>query len=273
MKKQTFALVFLLILFLLPFLVSAAPFDYTPLENIPGSDLAGPTDFYVYVQAIYKFGIWAVGIVAMFMIIWGGYAYITSAGNNSQMETAKRIITDAIIGLIMALTAYLLLYIINPDLVQMKKLTPVAGVPAPGVPGACQPTATGPCSVDNLKNTCFGNNAEKASAICRAESGGSETIGSSMDKCQPGGEVVSWGLFQINISAHKIGGYDCPPPPPVFDKTYTGSNKNCQVTDQSMYNNCVSAAKNASTNIQKACEISNNGTSWSAWGANKQCGF
>jgi len=116
-------------------------FNYIPLEKIPGSDAATSTtiDFYSYVSAVYKFGIWAVGIVAMFMIIWGGYTYITSAGNNSQMETAKRIITDAIVGLILALVSYLLLYIINPDLVKMKKLAPVAGVPAPAVP---QPPGT-----------------------------------------------------------------------------------------------------------------------------------
>lgn len=123
-------------------------FNYIPLEKIPGSDAATSTtiDFYSYVSAVYKFGIWAVGIVAMFMIIWGGYTYITSAGNNSQMETAKRIITDAIVGLILALVSYLLLYIINPDLVKMKKLAPVAGVPAPAAPGVVPPTAAVACS-------------------------------------------------------------------------------------------------------------------------------
>jgi hypothetical protein len=83
------------------------------------------------------------------MLVFGGYTYITSAGNNSSMETAKRIITDAIVGIIMALTAYLLLYVINPDLVKMKKLAPVAGVAAPAVPGVppvVPPTAAVACS-------------------------------------------------------------------------------------------------------------------------------
>lgn len=136
MNKKRIVLIFLFAFLLLPLFVSAAgPFDYTPLEKIPGSDkeTSSTTDFYDYVSAIYKFGIWAIGIVALFMLVFGGYTYITSAGNNSSMETAKKIITDALVGLIMALTAYLLLYVINPDLVKMKKLPPVAGIPAPGV--------------------------------------------------------------------------------------------------------------------------------------------
>ncbi len=153
--KKYFCILFIFAIFFLisPGSFSVAqttnPFDYVPLENIPGSNLTGPTDFYQYVQAIYKFGIWAVGIVALFMLVFGGYTYITSAGNNSSMETAKKIITDAIVGIIMALTAYLLLYVINPDLVKMKKLAPVAGVPGAGptvTPPVVPPTAAVACS-------------------------------------------------------------------------------------------------------------------------------
>ena len=94
------------------------------------------TDFYVYINAVYKFGIWAVGIAALLMIAIGAYMYITSAGNNSSMEKAKGVITDAIVGLVLALGAYLLLYIINPDLVKISKLPVVsAPVTAPVTPG------------------------------------------------------------------------------------------------------------------------------------------
>ena len=67
---------------------------YTPLENIPGTSDAIDT-FPAYIQAIYKFAIWGVGIAALFMIIIGGFWYMTAAGNTSQMGTAKKIITDA----------------------------------------------------------------------------------------------------------------------------------------------------------------------------------
>jgi hypothetical protein len=155
--KKYFAVLFILVFFCLacPVVFAAdttatsGNFNYTPLEKIPGSDTetAKAIDFYDYVSAIYKFGIWAVGIVALFMLVFGGYTYITSAGNNSSMETAKNIITDAIVGIIMALTAYLLLYVINPDLVRIKKLTPAAGVPAPSAAVAPAPGVTPPVTL------------------------------------------------------------------------------------------------------------------------------
>lgn len=74
------------------------------------------------------------------------------------METAKKIITDAIVGIIMALTAYLLLYVINPDLVKMKRLTPAAGVPVvpPVVPPGAFTCTDGKCS---QINSAIQNNA------------------------------------------------------------------------------------------------------------------
>jgi len=45
--------------------------------------------------------------------------YLTSAGNTSKMDVAKKVVTDAVIGLVIVLTAYLVLYVINPDLVKV----------------------------------------------------------------------------------------------------------------------------------------------------------
>lgn len=147
MKNKKFIKLFAFVLSSLflavPLLSSAADeFNYTPLENIPGTATTSG-DFYEYVQAIYKFGIWAVGIAALLMITIGGFMYITSAGNTASMGKAKGVITDAIIGIVLALTAYLLLYIINPDLVTIQRLSPIstpppviAPVPEVGAPPA-----------------------------------------------------------------------------------------------------------------------------------------
>jgi len=101
---------------------------YTPMEGIPGLIKPGQSvDFPTYLMAIYKFGLWAIGISAVFMIMIGGYMYLTSAGNNSQTGKAKGIITDAIAGVILALVSYVLLYTINPELVQFKPLKGISG--------------------------------------------------------------------------------------------------------------------------------------------------
>ena len=114
--------------------LTMAAFQYAPMETIPGS--TAPKDFCEYIQAVYKFGIWTVGIAAMFMIMFGGYAYILSAGNNASMQKAKGFIFDALIGMTIALTAYLLLYIINPELLEIKIFCEPATTP----PGPTQIT-------------------------------------------------------------------------------------------------------------------------------------
>lgn len=306
MKIKKILIIFLFSFVLLPLFASAAgPFDYTPLEKIPGSDAATSTtiDFYQYIYAVYKFGIWAVGIVALFMLVFGGYTYITSAGNNSSMETAKKIITDAIVGVIMALTAYLLLYVINPDLVKMKKLTPVAVVPAPtitGVPGAgtCSTLSTGPCSVDNLKSTCFSSDPEKWSAICNKESGGKETLISNTDKCQDGTKF-SIGLFQINMinsassvsgcsgifststsggdpSCSKYGSSQGSCLACIMNSVGTGycSSWNCSIKNSGAYSSCLSQLENSAININLACSLSKNGATTGPWQITaKACGL
>ncbi|HPN96905.1 MAG TPA: pilin [Candidatus Moranbacteria bacterium] len=120
--KILFSLVCCFLFFLSFSYVLAASSKYTPMENIPGFENAGG-DFAVYMTNIYKFGVWAIGIAALLMISVGAFSYLTSAGNNAQMGKAKEIITNAIIGVVMALTAYLLLYTINPDLVKIKSIS------------------------------------------------------------------------------------------------------------------------------------------------------
>lgn len=238
--------------------------------------------------------------------IIGGIILLTAAGNEQQINRGKSIVWNTFLGFLVAFAAWIIIstIIVNispgiegikfpenpnvkwyqfPDCTQGTKppldFSPDSGggtqppgdegdddtTPPPPPGSTCSPVSSGPCAVSNLQNTCFGNNAENASIICRAESGGVSTKPSGGDKCTGDGKVVSWGLFQINISANKIGGLDCPA---AFDHPYSGSNKDCRVVDQGLYLNCVRAAQNATNNIQTACVISRNGTSFNrsdAW--------
>ena len=124
--KKTFlllCLVFIVGIFFIPVVNAASTgfFNYRLLEGIPGffSRDQVLTDLPTLISAIYKFGIWTVGISAMFMLIIGGFTYMVSAGNKSTSGTAKGIISDALLGLVVALTAYLFLYVINPDLIKI----------------------------------------------------------------------------------------------------------------------------------------------------------
>jgi len=257
-------------------------FKYTLLESFPGFFQAKSelTDLPTMILAIYKFGIWTIGIAGLFMLVVGGFMYMASAGNTSTASNARGIIWDALLGIVAALGAYLILYVINPDLTKLNisfttvDVTETEGTPM-GQAGICKPVATGDCSVANLSST-FGAKANEASSICNGESEG-KAIPSGVDICADR-NPASWGLFQINITAHPVGGFDCPSA--FSGGTYTSKNHNCRVkTDpasQALYQNCVTAAKSASHNIAAAKSVfSSAKNSWRPWGANKKsnCNF
>lgn len=58
-----------------------------------------------------------VGISALFAVVMGGVLYMFSGTSLTKVDSAKRWIWNAIFGIIIAATSYLLLYVINPDLV------------------------------------------------------------------------------------------------------------------------------------------------------------
>ena len=100
--------------------IAHAEMKYQLLEAFPGFFSANETpSLPEMILAVYKFGIWTVGIAGLFMMTIGGFWYMTSAGNNATAETAKKIIWDSLLGIVAALAAYLVMYVINPDLTKM----------------------------------------------------------------------------------------------------------------------------------------------------------
>ena len=47
-----------------------------------------------------------VGAVAVIVVIWGGFQYVTSSGDSQKATTAKNTIMYAVIGLVVAIFAY-----------------------------------------------------------------------------------------------------------------------------------------------------------------------
>ncbi len=91
---------------------------YRLLESLPFVGIEGEEapSFPVYIVGIFRLLIYIVGIAAFVMISIGGFWYVTSAGNQTRVSTAKSIIGDAFLGLFVAIFAWLLLYTINPNL-------------------------------------------------------------------------------------------------------------------------------------------------------------
>lgn len=73
-----------------------------------------------YIARLYQFGLMIAGLAAFGAIVFGALKYILSAGNIANQQDARDQITQAIIGLALLLGAYIILYTINPELVNLR---------------------------------------------------------------------------------------------------------------------------------------------------------
>ena len=99
--------------------VTAASTACTDLEKqISGSGFNVNEQLPVYctTESIYNkilFGaLYAVGIVAVIMIIYGGYMYMTAQSNEDQRKKGRDILTWAVLGLIVVVLAALLVNVV-----------------------------------------------------------------------------------------------------------------------------------------------------------------
>ena len=76
--------------------------EYVRPDGVP-SELFGNTGIFTQITNTILAD---VGIIAVFMLIFGGIRYITSGGDQKKVTDAKNTILYAIIGLIIALLAY-----------------------------------------------------------------------------------------------------------------------------------------------------------------------
>ncbi len=97
--------------------------NYTPLAplpNISGTSLtiAKSVSFKDYVQYIFNLLIALGAVAAVFEITWGGFEYMTSDAVQGKTEGLKRI-QNAIYGLLLVLSSYLILKTIDPRFVNI----------------------------------------------------------------------------------------------------------------------------------------------------------
>ncbi len=88
-----------------------------------------------FLQYTYKLVIILAGVLAVIMIIIGGIEWMTSGGSPDRITQGRKRIGGAIVGLILAVTSYMILYQINPYMVNLRPpqawlINPQAFVPA-----------------------------------------------------------------------------------------------------------------------------------------------
>jgi len=128
------------LLHILPFIVLIAPMvvfgqeprGYQPLVGIPGVGTDGQYDgnFDQYLQAIYATSISLAALLAVIKIVIAGVKWMTTDIVEGK-SSAKKDIEGAILGLVVILSAVLILYIINPNIGAVSLNLQQAPQPAP----------------------------------------------------------------------------------------------------------------------------------------------
>ncbi|MBL7154954.1 MAG: hypothetical protein ISS88_00400 [Candidatus Portnoybacteria bacterium] len=151
--KKIFCIFLLLIIFYSLFFVHFALADYKIEVAIPGGP-AAETEVTLteYIRYIYLFGLSLVGIAALGALVVGGFMYMLS-GTVTKKEEAMKYIWGAISGLVLGLSAYLILNTINPDLVSL--------TPPECFPGNC------PSSCEITCDTAAGYSWDSSSCQCK----------------------------------------------------------------------------------------------------------
>jgi hypothetical protein len=105
--------------------IKSLALEYTPLEGKAfvgfGDPITASTKepLKVFLSQVFSFGLAIAVALAVIMIVWGGVEIMTT-DSWSGKTNGKEKIWNAIWGLLLALVSWLILYIINPDLLNFQ---------------------------------------------------------------------------------------------------------------------------------------------------------
>ncbi|MBP9749109.1 hypothetical protein KBD18_02800, partial [Patescibacteria group bacterium] len=114
--------------FVLPHVVVAATVNLGLTPEVGNAIGLGTTDVRVIVARIIRNFFALLGIIAVVLILYGGFLWMTSNGEESQIDKAKRVILNAVIGLAIILSAVAITQFI------LSRLLEATGAFTPGGP-------------------------------------------------------------------------------------------------------------------------------------------
>lgn len=113
-------------------LLAASP-PFPGLEFLSTYGIDFDTNIGDMLSALYNFGVAIAGISALIVVTYAGVAYMVAV-SESMISDAKRRALNALFGLVIIATSYLVLYTINPDFSFTLKLAPICAAPPCAVP-------------------------------------------------------------------------------------------------------------------------------------------
>lgn len=120
-KKISTLLISWLFLLLIIIPISSCALEYEPLEPDAFGSLSVSKNIGLgnFLSMVFNYGIGIAGALAVVMIVWGGVEIMLSESVFSK-DAGKKKVKDAIMGLLLALFSWLILNIINPEILKFK---------------------------------------------------------------------------------------------------------------------------------------------------------
>lgn len=158
---------------------TAGTVSYQSYTNFPG--VGRISDLCQLINALWLLGFAVLLTSVLGMFLYGGYMYVTAGVNAGKVNQAKEIFTNTITGLIIGLSIFIIINVINPGLLQGNCSIPPIGSTGTG---AGQPTFGGPGrSVPGNRN-CDGCVSLRSQGVTVADWNGTNGPGRT-DKVMP----------------------------------------------------------------------------------------
>lgn len=162
--------------------------EYTLIAPIPGPEgVKTATGLASYLQALFPFLLSVAAGLAFVMIVVGGIFYMTSAGNPAAVGSAKERIKAALIGLLIAVSSYLIINAINPNLLTLD------------FSGSITPIPSSKSSTNGVKTNGSANGGETEAIAKKIQSENADDFSTSGDCSGVNGRVHA--LTNLNEAA------------------------------------------------------------------------
>lgn len=212
-----------------------------------------------YLKYVFTFAIMIAGLLAFGALIYGGFLYLTSAGDPSKMKDGQDQIIAGFLGLIIVLSSFLILNTINPQLVLP------GGALQPGEAGIRIYTVDSCCETAPDKSLCEDENSFKVTTVVPDLTDPDLNWGFDGNKITSiqflGGPgeltVVLWSDPDFKGTGNTIDypDGDIQPCKPVTPSTYKSISLDWHTPGVYLYSNSNDCGKNSTTGNLKDVEV------------------
>lgn len=130
--------------------------DVYGLEKAQGVQGVSTSDIPEFVSTLIYWVLGLIGVILVILIVYGGYMYATSTGNETKVETAKNILTYAISGAVVVVAAFLITDYVISAIFASRGVSSGGADGGSGLPEIGEGQSSGCSSADGICGGPFG---------------------------------------------------------------------------------------------------------------------